>query len=356
MRFYYGIRASRPSMILSPSIFSPNTSAMSSFSHLITTKLTTDNFPLWKVQITAYLQAFASWKKTDKLVPSILFSSISETAKQFQVRFQLANLSRGEQSITDYFGKVRTLANILATTGNPLLEPDFVTYLLTGRGPAYDTFVTSINTQAEPISSTELYQLLLIHESRLSHSSRSILSREPSANFTESSGRIRGNYRGARHGQNGNGVADRHIQTMSASSPNFESNSQPSTPIPSQVYLPLFPQSILGPGPSRTPNQPLTASSPPDTSEIPNPSQIPNSATLNSSENPIVLPPRSLIMTCSHINSSRPRVRMDGTIPHPYRACFSTIVPVPEIPSSYFIARKHSEWQHAMQQEYDALI
>ncbi|CAI9762783.1 unnamed protein product [Fraxinus pennsylvanica] len=234
---------------------------MSSFPHLITTKLTTDNFPLWKVQITAYLQgqdlyqyidgtlvtppetisttdadvfspnpAFASWKKTDKLVLSILFSSISEIG----------------------------LGHVLS----------------------------SKNSRA-------LWQAL---HSLFSHQSQA-------------------------------------KQFQSASSPNIESSSQPSTPISSQVHLPLFPQSILGPGPSPTSNQPLTVSSILDTFEITNPFQIPNSATLNSSENPIVIPPRSPIMTRSHTNSSRPRVRMDGTIPYPSRACFSTTFQSLKIPT-----------------------
>lgn len=57
-----------------------------------------------------------------------MFESHSN-AKQFQVRFQLANLKRGDQIITDYFGKVHSLADIRATTGNPLPDQEFVTYL-----------------------------------------------------------------------------------------------------------------------------------------------------------------------------------------------------------------------------------
>ena len=85
---------------------SPNTSIASSFSHIVTTKLTTENYTLWKVQIKAYLRAqdlyqfidgscsppseflpnstepnpnFSSWKRTDQLVLSILFSSLSDS-------------------------------------------------------------------------------------------------------------------------------------------------------------------------------------------------------------------------------------------------------------------------------------
>ncbi|KAA8531065.1 hypothetical protein F0562_005774 [Nyssa sinensis] len=153
-----------------------------SFSHIVTTKLTTDNYLLWKVQTSAYLRgqdlygyvdgtqpkppeflsgstdsppkinlAYSLWKRTDQLVLSVLFSSLSDSilghvlscstaqklwnsvvsmfssqsqAKEFQIQFQLTNITRGEQSITDYFGKVRLLADSLAATGNLISEKE----------------------------------------------------------------------------------------------------------------------------------------------------------------------------------------------------------------------------------------
>lgn len=84
------------------------------------------------------------------------------------MRSQLANLKQGDQTITDYFGKVCSLVDILAAIGDPLPKQEFVTYLLTGLRSAYESFITSVDTRAEPISSNDLYQLLLVHESRLS--------------------------------------------------------------------------------------------------------------------------------------------------------------------------------------------
>ncbi|KAF5453958.1 hypothetical protein F2P56_023662 [Juglans regia] len=237
-----------------------SSASMPSFSHIVSTKLTTANFPIWQVQISAYLRGqdlfqyvdgslmplpeflsntnlpnpdYPPWRRNDQLVLSILFSLISDSvlghvlssntsralwsslssllathsqAKQFQVRFQLANLTRGDQNITDYFGKVRALANILAASGKPLPDPEFVTYLLSGLGSAYDVFVTSITTRAEPISSNELYQFLLIHESRLAHGVRGSPAIEPSVNLTTTTGRgSRAPYRGGRSARNGRG-------------------------------------------------------------------------------------------------------------------------------------------------------
>ncbi|KAF5443283.1 hypothetical protein F2P56_035852 [Juglans regia] len=240
----------------------PSSSITSSFSHIVTTKLTTENYLLWKVQTTAYLRgqdlfsfvdgsspsppefispsdniipklnlAFLAWRRTDQLVLSILFSSLSESvlthvlssttarqlwnsifsmfsshsqAKDFQISFQLANLSRGEQTISDYFGKVRHLADSIASNGSPLSDKELVTYLLNGLGPSYEFFVLSITTRTEPISFNELYQLLLIHETRLSHNTKPAQSSfEPSVNLTTANRDQRGRnfFRGGRQGR-----------------------------------------------------------------------------------------------------------------------------------------------------------
>lgn len=139
---------------------------------------------------------YLTWRKTDQLILSILFSSITDSiishvistgtsrelwvalesmfnshsqAKGFQIRFQLTNLSRGELSITDYFSKVKMIFDTLVATGAPLSEKEYVIYLLNGLGPNYETFITFVTTRSKPISSNELYHLLLIHESQLTH-------------------------------------------------------------------------------------------------------------------------------------------------------------------------------------------
>ncbi|KAA8519465.1 hypothetical protein F0562_013721 [Nyssa sinensis] len=198
-----------------------------SFSHIVTTKLTTDNYLLWKVQTSTYLRgqdlygyvdgtqpkppeflsgstdsppkinlAYSVWKRTDQLVFSVLFSSLSDSilghvlscstaqelwnsvvsmfssqsqANEFQIRFQLTNITRGEQSITDYFDKAHLLTDYLAATCNLISEKELVSYILNGLGPTYESFLTSITTRSDPLTSHDLYQLLLIHESRLNH-------------------------------------------------------------------------------------------------------------------------------------------------------------------------------------------
>lgn len=90
----------------------------------------------------------------------------------------------------DYFGKLHSLVDSLATTGNSLLDKEMVTYLLISLDPSYEAFITSVTTRANLISSQELYQLLLIHESCTSHQQRTLPSfLDSSANLTMSTNR-----------------------------------------------------------------------------------------------------------------------------------------------------------------------
>lgn len=85
-----------------------------------------------------------------------MFASHSQ-AKEFQIRFQLTNLSKGDQSISDYFRKVRFHVDSLAVAGNILLDKDVVTYLLNSLGSTFESFTTYVITQVESLNSHELF-------------------------------------------------------------------------------------------------------------------------------------------------------------------------------------------------------
>lgn len=162
----------------------------------------------WKVQLAVYLQgqdlfsfvvgtqttppkilfgesnsspkinlAFLSWQRTNQLILSILFSSLTKSivghvistgtshelwtalesmfsshsqVKEFQIRFQLTNLSREDQSITDYFSKVKMLVDTLAATGTPLSDKEYVTYLLNGLGLTYKSSSPQLLPEQNP--------------------------------------------------------------------------------------------------------------------------------------------------------------------------------------------------------------
>lgn len=91
---------------------------------------------------------------------------------------------KSEQLISDYFGKVRSLIDSLALTDNNLPDKEAVTYLLNGLGPTYEAFMTSVTKRVDLMSSHQLYQLLLIHESRVTHQNWSTISLKPSVNYS----------------------------------------------------------------------------------------------------------------------------------------------------------------------------
>lgn len=63
----------------------------------------------------------------------------------------------------------------IAATSIPLPDKEVVTYLLNGIGLSYEGFITPVTPRVKPISSHELFQLLLIHESRSAHQHRTLI-------------------------------------------------------------------------------------------------------------------------------------------------------------------------------------
>lgn len=86
-----------------------------------------------------------------------------------QIWMQLSTLKKGDLSMSDYFNKVKNLADTLSAIGQPLLDEEVVSYMLAGLGEDYDPLVMSITTRVEPISLTEFYAHMLSFEIRKEH-------------------------------------------------------------------------------------------------------------------------------------------------------------------------------------------
>jgi hypothetical protein len=200
----------------------------------VNTKLTRDNFRLWKATIVPILKghslfgfvdgsfscppqnittetedgatviinpACKTWQMQDQLILGALTSSLSESvlshvvqcttsretwqslermfssqckARVMQVHYQLATLRKGNLSVADYFQRFQSLADALAAVDQPLNDFELISFLLAGLGSDYDSFVTSVTTRVEPLSLEDLYGHLLAHEQRLAHNIASI--------------------------------------------------------------------------------------------------------------------------------------------------------------------------------------
>uniref|UniRef100_A0A2N9HTS2 Reverse transcriptase Ty1/copia-type domain-containing protein n=1 Tax=Fagus sylvatica TaxID=28930 RepID=A0A2N9HTS2_FAGSY len=238
--------------------------------HLITIKLTRDNYLLWRAQIVPYLRGqhlygfldgstvaplptislvtdgltttapnpvFTSWHLQDQLILSALISSLSENvlahvvkcttarevwttlarmftsqsrARTMQIHYQLATLRKGDLSIADFFHRFTGLADTLAAIDQPLADYELVSFLMAGLGSEYDSLVTSVQTRADPLSLEELYGHLLAHELRLVQNQPSVDLSMATAHFANKTSSTRGG-RGGRYsnsGQNGRGSAN----------------------------------------------------------------------------------------------------------------------------------------------------
>jgi hypothetical protein len=82
------------------------------------------------------------------------------------VRVQLANLQKGDTSVTDNFNKVKTLMATMAAIGEPLKDAEAVAYLLADLDSDYESLVTAMITRSDLIGLNELYGYMLNHEAR----------------------------------------------------------------------------------------------------------------------------------------------------------------------------------------------
>lgn len=82
-----------------------------------------------------------------------------------QIRWQLANVRKKEdESIGDYFNKVKCLTDTLVSISKPLLDEEVISYVLVGLDIEYDSLVTSITTRPDELSLNELYAHMVNHE------------------------------------------------------------------------------------------------------------------------------------------------------------------------------------------------
>ena len=193
---------------------------------LVTVKLTKDNYLLWRAQVTPYLRgqqlfghvdgtiiappkfittsapssttpvqienpAYSQWFTKDQVILSILVSSLSEgilsqvincttsqevwsglermfsstsTARTMHLRSQLSSITKGNSSVTEYFQRVKTLADTLAAIGQPLPAYEIASSLLNGLDSSYDPLVASISTHVDPLTLEDIYSHLLSFE------------------------------------------------------------------------------------------------------------------------------------------------------------------------------------------------
>jgi hypothetical protein len=112
------------------------------------------------------------------------------------IHYQLATLRKGDSSISDYFHCFTHLINTLAAINQPLPLHESLSFLLVSLGSDYDSLVTFIQTQINPIALEDIYGHLLSHELRLSHNQPSVDLLATSTNFVHKGSSSRGGHSG----------------------------------------------------------------------------------------------------------------------------------------------------------------
>lgn len=121
------------------------------------------------------------------------------------LRAKIQTIQKGDSTMTDYLISIKDISNKLAAAGEPISEFDLVAYIFSGLSDDYESFVNSIKTRNESVTSDELHGLLLSKEislqKRKTRSSASNTSTpfhayaaQSSNNFGSHSG-FQGNYR-----------------------------------------------------------------------------------------------------------------------------------------------------------------
>ena len=184
------------------------------FSHLLPVKLALDNYLSWRAQVlpllrSRYLEgyvdgsipcppshhpAYHTWVAQDQAILSAIQSSLAlsvssmvifaatsreawaalhtsfasqSQARAHSIRTELGETKLGDLSITEYFNKMTSLADTLASIGQPLQDEDFTTFVLNGLDDDYDNLIENVHGREDTLPRRELYARLLGREQRI---------------------------------------------------------------------------------------------------------------------------------------------------------------------------------------------
>lgn len=86
--------------------------------------------------------------------------------RSINIRIGLATTKKGDMSVTDYYNKMKTYGDELASAGSTIDDTNLVSYIVTGLGADYNSVVSSVMACSTPITAPELLSLMLAYEER----------------------------------------------------------------------------------------------------------------------------------------------------------------------------------------------
>nr|XP_020165206.1 keratin, type I cytoskeletal 9-like [Aegilops tauschii subsp. strangulata] len=95
-----------------------------------------------------------------------MFAAQSQ-AQAINTRIELTNLKKGNMTMADYLGRIKSLTDEVASTAAVLSDPEIVSKILAGLDMEYNPVVSTLAARVEPITVQELYSQLLSFDARL---------------------------------------------------------------------------------------------------------------------------------------------------------------------------------------------
>jgi hypothetical protein len=96
----------------------------------------------------------------------VTMSSSQSRGRVINTRMALSTTRKGNLSVAQYVGKMKTLMDDMASAGKKLEDEDLVSYILVGLDSDFDSITSAVSARVEPISVAELYGQLVFHEQR----------------------------------------------------------------------------------------------------------------------------------------------------------------------------------------------
>jgi hypothetical protein len=131
-------------------------------------------YDTWKAQEQQVLSYMLSSMSHDILVQVTVLPTASEVWKHIETSYAshscarvintcmaLATTQKGTMTVAEYFFKMKSLADDMASAGKKLDDEELSSYILAGLDAEYNSLVSSIVAHVEPITISELYSQLL---------------------------------------------------------------------------------------------------------------------------------------------------------------------------------------------------
>jgi hypothetical protein len=144
--------------------------------------ITNPEFLAWHQQDQAILSAIVS-SLTESVIGMVMLVSTSReawetleasfasqsTTRVMQIRGALGKVKKLDSTATDYFNKVKSMADVLSSIGQPLRPEEFNTYLLAGLDKEYDTLADRISARPldDPMPIRDVFAQLQNTEQRI---------------------------------------------------------------------------------------------------------------------------------------------------------------------------------------------